>query len=279
MIGVSFGTSGILATSRSPKNTWISAFDWSEYRQSRNSLASTWQPSSKGRLVAASMASMAASGAIRLRCFLRAASRAAAKIARVLLRRAQLLIALASLRSGLPRDLTREGHGTAQEIAVDQPIHDPGIERILRLDRISAGTHFNCLGDASQTRQTLRARCSWNQAELHFRLANLRTGRRHAVVTRHGQFQAAAERGAVNRHHHRLGAVFDLAADRGSKPGPGPPLDWVILTNSLMSAPATKVRPPPMTTAAITLHPFRLDRWLRKSLRAHPDSRRSPADY
>ena len=25
--GVSFGTSGILATSRSPKKTWISAFD------------------------------------------------------------------------------------------------------------------------------------------------------------------------------------------------------------------------------------------------------------
>jgi hypothetical protein len=38
------------------ENTWIKAFDWSEYRQSRNSLVSTRQPSSKGMRVAASMA-------------------------------------------------------------------------------------------------------------------------------------------------------------------------------------------------------------------------------
>ena len=37
MRGVSLAMPGILATSRSPKKTWISAFDWSEKRHSRKS--------------------------------------------------------------------------------------------------------------------------------------------------------------------------------------------------------------------------------------------------
>ncbi len=56
------------------------AFDCSEKRQSVKSFFSTSQPSSKGRRVAASTASMAASGAIMPRCFRRAVSRAAAKM-------------------------------------------------------------------------------------------------------------------------------------------------------------------------------------------------------
>ena len=179
-----------------------------------NSLASTWQPSSKGRRVAASMASMAASGAIRLRCFLRTVSRAAAKIGAFCSRRAQFLIAFASFGSRLARDLAGEGHGAFQQIAFNQLVHDAGLERVLRLDRISARTHLNRFGDAGQPRQALRARCSWNEAELHFRLSDLRAGRSHAVVAGHGHLQAAAKGGAVDRHHHRLGAVFNLQQQR-----------------------------------------------------------------
>ena len=39
--------------------------------------------------------------------------------------------------------------------------------------------------------------------------AELRAGDRHAVVAGHGHFEPAAERGAVDRHHHRLRALLD----------------------------------------------------------------------
>ena len=78
--GVSLGMSGILLTSRSLKNTWISDLDCSENRQSRKSFCSTWQPSSNESFVAASIASIAATGASKPRCFLAAASRAEEKI-------------------------------------------------------------------------------------------------------------------------------------------------------------------------------------------------------
>ena len=78
--GVSFGMSGIFVTSRSLKKTWMSDLDWSEKRQSMKSLCSTLQPSSNGIFVAASMASTAATGARRPRCFLAAVSRAEEKI-------------------------------------------------------------------------------------------------------------------------------------------------------------------------------------------------------
>ena len=93
-------------------------------------------------------------------------------------------------------------------------IHDAGFQRVLRLDRIAACAHLNRFGDAGQARQALRAAGAGNEAELHFRLANLRIGRGHAVVAGHGQFQSAAESGAMNGHHDWLGAVFDLQQQR-----------------------------------------------------------------
>src|ERR1700730_9865041 len=46
---------------------------------------------------------------------------------------------------------------------------------------------------------------------------------------------------------------FSILSNNGSNPGPRCPLPEVILPNSLMSAPATKVRPPPIITADFTL--------------------------
>jgi hypothetical protein len=40
-------------------------------------------------------------------------------------------------------------------------------------------------------------------------LANLRVRARHAVVARHCDFQAAAQRRAMNRHHHGFRAIFN----------------------------------------------------------------------
>ena len=48
-----------------------------------------------------------------------------------------------------------------------------------------------------------------NDAQFGFGLADLGIGSRNAIVSGHGDFQSTAEGGSVNRHHHRLGAVFD----------------------------------------------------------------------
>ena len=173
-----------------------------------NSLASTWHPSSKGSLVAASMASMAARGAIRLRCFLRAVSRAAAKIGAFCSGVPSFWLRSRVLGAGFAGDLAGESDGAFQQVAVDQLIHDAGLQRICRLDWIAVGAHLNRFGDAGETGQALRARSSRNETEFHFRLSDLRAGHGDAVVAGHGHFQAAAESRAVNRHHHRLGAVF-----------------------------------------------------------------------
>ncbi len=194
-----------------------------------NSLASTWQPCSKGSLVAASMASMAARGAIRLRCFLRAVSRAAANDRRVLFGSTQFLVALARFGSWLSGDFAGESHGALQQVAVDQLIHDAGLQCICGLDWIAIGAHLNCFGDAGETGQALGARSSRNEAEFHFRLSDLRAGHGHAVVAGHGHFQAAAEGRAVNRHHHGLGAVFYFQQKREQVRDrflPGPKSSW-----------------------------------------------------
>ena len=104
------------------------------------------------------MASIAASGAIRLRCFLRAVSRAAAKIGAFCSGVPSFWLRSRVFGRGLAGDLARESHRACQQIAFDQLVHDAGLERVLRLDRISAGTHLNRFGDTGQSRQALRSR-------------------------------------------------------------------------------------------------------------------------
>ena len=171
---------------------------------------------------------------------------------RVLLGCAQLLIALASFGGGLACDLAGESDGAFQQIAVDQLIHDAGLEGVRGFNRISAGTHLNSHGDSGKARQALRAGGPGNEAEFHFRLSDLGSRRGHTVVAGHGHLQAAAEGRAVNRHDHRLGTVFYLQQQGQQSRAGLSALPEVILVNSLMSAPAMKVRPPPITTAAIT---------------------------
>ena len=110
---------------------------------------------------------------------------------------------------GTPREL----HGAADEIAIDDPIDQPEAERFGSLDRLAGDAHLDRLFDADQARQPLRALGAGDDAEVHLRLAHLRVGDRNAVVTGHGQFEAAAERGAVQRHDHRLRAVLEAGED------------------------------------------------------------------
>src|SRR6185369_4598237 len=132
----------------------------------------------------------------------------------VLLRCTQFLIAFASFGGGLSCDLPRESDSTWQQVAVNQLIDDAGLQRIRCFDRIAIGAHFNRFGDTGQARQALRTSCSRDEAEFHFRLSDLRAVDGDAIVAGHGHFQAAAEGGAMNRHHYRLGAVFYFQQQR-----------------------------------------------------------------
>ncbi len=110
---------------------------------------------------------------------------------------------------GTPREL----HGAADEIAIDDPIDQAEAERVGSLDRLAGDAHLDRLLDADQARQPLRALGARDNAEVHFGLSHLRVGDRNPVMTGHGQFEAAAERGAVKRHDHRLRAVLEAAED------------------------------------------------------------------
>ena len=91
-------------------------------------------------------------------------------------------------------------------------------------------------------RKALSSPRAGNKAELHFRLADLGGRYRNAIVAGHRQFQSAAKSRTVNGNDHGLSAVFDLQAAMGAVQRRAACLK-LILPNSLMSAPATNVRP------------------------------------
>ena len=198
---------GILDTARSAKKAWISALDCVECRHSRNSSASCAHPSSKGRRVAASTASMAASGAVWPRFDFCACRRAAAKIAGSAV--AQFGVAPAGPGRLVAGDFAGKRDSARQQVALDDPVHDARGERLVGADRFAESAHLDGLGNPRQARQSLRARCPGNDAELHLRLPHLRSTCHHAIVPGHRDFQAAAEGLTVDRHDHRLRTRLD----------------------------------------------------------------------
>jgi hypothetical protein len=99
---------------------------------------------------------------------------------------------------------------TFQQVAVDQAINDPACLRVFRTNGISLGTHRNSFRNACKSWQALRSSSARNYAELDFGLTNLRDWSRDAIVSCHGQLQAAAKCGSVYCHDHGLPAVLDL---------------------------------------------------------------------
>ena len=71
-------------------------------------------------------------------------------------------------------------------------------------DWLAERAHFDRFGDARQSRKPLRTARAGYDSELHFGLPDLRGRRDNAVMAGHRHFQSAAERLAVNRHHHGL---------------------------------------------------------------------------
>ena len=72
-----------------------------------------------------------------------------------------------------------------------------------------------------------------------------------AIVSGDGWFQTAAKRGTVKGHDYRLWDNLQSLSRKGSRVSRGLSPE-TILGNSLMSAPAMKVEPAPMTTMAWT---------------------------
>ncbi len=132
----------------------------------------------------------------------------------------QFLVTLASLQHQPARDAARELDGALQQVALDDLVENPGRKRCFRINGLAERAHLHGFGDAGQPRQPLRPARSGNDPELHFRLPHLRGRDRHPVMTGHRGFQAAAERGAVDRHHYGLFRIFDLRHHRRQRHTP-----------------------------------------------------------
>ena len=170
----------------------------------------------------------------------------------VLIGRAELVAALSRFANGLVRDFASKCNCAGSRSPSIETVNDPKLLCFRSFDRIAIRAHFDRFGSACEPRQTLRAGRAGDDAKLHFRLADLRAGHSDAVVAGHGEFEAAAEGAAVNGHDDGLAAVFDFQRAEMAVPIRRRHLPEVILPNSLMSAPATNVLPPPIRTAALT---------------------------
>ena len=112
----------------------------------------------------------------------------------------------------------RVGQAFGARVGVDgQAVDEAERQRFLRA-RVAAAQHqFQCRLHADQARRALRAARAGQQAQRHFGQAQLGGGRGQAVVRRERHFEPAAERGAVDRGDHRLGAVLDRKAGLGQR--------------------------------------------------------------
>ena len=116
------------------------------------------------------------------------------------------------------------------------------LERFRGADRIAADDHLDRELRTDRARQALRAAGARQQAELHFGQAEPGFLDRHAKVACQRDLEAAAERGAVNGGNDRLRRILHRGQHFGRPGGFGG------LPNSVMSAPAMKVRPPQVST-------------------------------
>ena len=175
--GVSFGTSGTFAASRSAKNMCTSARDSSEVTQSANSSRSRASPSSKSSVNAPSMASMALNGACTPFAVLASAARAAAHATTHFWRSV-----IFSFSSRVFRTLADRRPSTlANSIASVKRCRCrrrrrrcPPASPWRGITRLSGRAHFDRQLGAAEPRQPLRAAGARNDAEQHFRLADFR---------------------------------------------------------------------------------------------------------
>ncbi len=221
------GSPGTRETPRSAKNAWTSARPCSERTLASDSSRSRRQPSAKGSEAAASSASSTASGASWLRRVRRAVSRPCCRIAA-----RSAVAAGATSRSrlfgcGAPRRTASRAKATAA--GARSPSTTASTRPDRRASSASIGrpdTHIStAFCRANQPRQPLRAFGSRHDPQVDLGQAEAGGRAGDTVVPRHRELEPAAERRAVDRHHHRLRAVLDerqeLVEVRRLGAGPG----------------------------------------------------------
>ena len=111
------------------------------------------------------------------------------------------------------QQFVRVGESFCEDVVTAaEPVDEAKRERFFRAGVATAQDQVEGSLRANQARRTLRAACSRQQTQLHFRQTELRAIHGETVVRRERHFQAAAERGAVNGGHHRLRTCLDTVA-------------------------------------------------------------------
>ena len=92
---------------------------------------------------------------------------------------------------------------------LDQRVDGSPFVRQLGAEGVAGHIGFEGLLDPDQARQALGSAGAGNDAELDLGLSELRGRHGDPIMAGLGQFEAAAERRAVDRRNHRLGASLD----------------------------------------------------------------------
>jgi hypothetical protein len=122
-------------------------------------------------------------------------------------------VAHASQRPFLRQHFSGERERAGQQVALDDLIDEAIAQRLAGGNRIAAHDHAHRLVNADQARQAQRSAGARNDAELDLREPE--PGLRHgnAIVTSERHFEAAAERGAMQRGDHRFVGRIERAGD------------------------------------------------------------------
>ena len=99
------------------------------------------------------------------------------------------------------------------QVAGNDFIDQPQRQRLVGRDAFAAADHLDGAGHTDPARQALGAARAGNDAQRDLGQAQQRAGQRDACVAGQRQFQATAQRRAVQRGHHRLAAGFDQSDD------------------------------------------------------------------
>jgi hypothetical protein len=95
----------------------------------------------------------------------------------------------------------------------DQLVDEAHLIGLLGAHRIAGGAHFERVANAGDAGEALGAAGAGEEAELHFRNAELRGRYGDPIVAGERDLEAAAECGAVDRGDDRLGAILDHVYD------------------------------------------------------------------
>ncbi len=105
-------------------------------------------------------------------------------------------------------DFLRVGDGGGKQVAVGEAIEQSEFERGGSFHDLTRDDELGGFRESDEAGQALRATGAGDDAEIGFGKADLRVLRGDAVVAGHGEFEAAAERHAVNRDDDGLGGIL-----------------------------------------------------------------------